>query len=188
VEGWLDRRARKVHEEHVAGFRLTAYERAESPEPSIPLRQGATLGEDIRLLGYDLQPGVECGTPDGAGLRIRHPESCSLRLTLFWQALSPPDAAYTVFVHLVDEADQLAAQHDGPPQHGRFPTLEWLPGDVISDAHDLVLSGEIRPGTYRLQVGLYRLESGERLPAYDDRGQRWAHDAIRLDLPIEVAH
>jgi len=77
-------------------------------------------------------------------------------------------------------------QHDGQPQGGGFPTGEWLPGDVIADAHELILSPETRPGPHRLAVGLYRLESGERLPAYDDQGRRWANDAIQLEVTIEI--
>jgi len=173
VEGWLNRRARKVREEQVAGFRLVVYERAEAPPPAIQHPMVSRLGEGIRLLGFDLEPTT-----------VRPGEA--LRLTLYWQALAPMDIAYTVFTHLLDADGQFRAQQDNQPQSGGFPTTEWLPGDVIRDEYVLALPPDAPPGEYTLEVGMYRLETGERLPAYDADGRRWPEDAIRLDLSIEV--
>src|SRR5260221_11008818 len=66
-----------------------------------------TLGP-IRILGYDLDRNVV--RPGG-----------SITFTLYWQAVSPPDADYTVFNHFVKAkettitANDVVAQIDGPP-------------------------------------------------------------------------
>jgi 4-amino-4-deoxy-L-arabinose transferase-like glycosyltransferase len=174
VEGWLNRRARKVYEQQVAGFRLAVYERAKVVPLSIQHLLDVRLGEGIGLLGYNLEPTA-----------VRPGEA--VRLTLYWQAQSPMDTAYTVFTHLLDADGQIQAQQDSQPQDGGFPTTDWLPGDIIRDEYTLALPSDAPPGEYTLEVGMYRLETGQRLPAYDADGQRWPEDAIRLDLSIEVA-
>ena len=174
VEGWLNRRARKVYEQQVAGFRLAVYERAKVVPLTIQHPLDVRLGEGIGLLGYNLEPTA-----------VRPGEA--VRLTLYWQAQSPMDTAYTVFTHLLDADGMTQAQQDSQPQGGEFPTTEWLYGDVIRDEYTLALPTDAPPSEYTLEVGMYRLETGERLPAYDADGQRWPDDAIRLDLSIEVA-
>jgi hypothetical protein len=175
VEGWLERRTEKVGEEQVAGHRVVIYRRAEKPLPSFQHPVDARLGDSIRLLGYDLA--VEGG--------IIRP-GAMLELTLYWEALTAEELAYTVFTHLVDAAGAIHAQHDGQPQAGAFPTSDWLPGDVIGDTHPLVLPADATPGTYHLLVGLYHLETGERLPAFDAPNHRWPDDAVVLQPALEV--
>ncbi len=85
-------------------------------------------------------------------------------LKLAWQA-GPAglDADYTVFLHLLDSAGQIARQWDALPVDGWYPTSYWDPGEVVTDEHDLDFSPTLSPGTYRLIAGLYRAE-GSRLP------------------------
>jgi hypothetical protein len=45
---------------------------------------------------------------------------------------------------------------------GNYPTSAWQPGDVIEDVHPLQASGDLR--IPRASIGLYRLDTGERLP------------------------
>jgi mannosyltransferase len=190
VEGWLDRRAHKVREDQVDVFRLVVYERAETTEPLIGYPMMSRLGDKIQFLGYDLDTGGGCRIQEvensGPELVITEPASCVVGLTLYWQDLALMDVDYTVFTHLQDPSSQIQAQHDSQPQAEGFPTTQWFPQDVIADKHDLVLSPGAPPGQYVLQVGMYRLESGQRLPAYDAEGQRWPDDAIQLDLSIQV--
>ena len=91
-----------------------------------------------------------------------------LAVTLHWQALESTEANLTVFVHLLDAYGESVAQHDGRPQGGAYPTSVWDTGERVIDGHPLRLPPEAlppgEPGGYRLQVGLYSLESGERLP------------------------
>jgi hypothetical protein len=56
------------------------------------------------------------------------------------------------------------------PGDNSFPTGSWKPGLRISDTHRLDLPPDLAPGTYQVNVGLYLLETGERLPVMDAAG------------------
>jgi hypothetical protein len=86
--------------------------------------------------------------------------------TLYWEGTGPHAhlVDYNVFVHLIDAAGQLVATADGPPRGGSYPTGAWLPGDIVPDERRLALPSELPSGSYELRVGLYRPETGERLP------------------------
>jgi len=126
-----------------------------SPSPSHPLY--ANLGGQVKLLGYDLRP---------ASPR----EGDAIYLTLYWQARADMDMDYTVFTHLIDERENILAQHDSQPEAGDYPTSQWLEGEIVQDEHALVLEPGLQVGEYTLVVGMYDLDSGERLPAYDQDG------------------
>ena len=111
------------------------------------------FGDRIMLLGYDQE--VAAG---------------DLKLTLYWQAEQPLNPNWTVFVHLVDATGTLKSQHDGQPRDGHYPTSVWDQGEVVDDQHLLPLPDGLADGTYRVEVGLYSTESGERLPTLDDDG------------------
>ncbi|MFC2030215.1 glycosyltransferase family 39 protein [Chloroflexota bacterium] len=190
VEGWLERRAHKVKEEQVDVYRVVVYEAAETVEPSFQYPVDSHLGDSATLLGYDMLPEGGCGLPaigGGSGAVVAQgPEPCRLHLTLYWQAEATMTADYTVFVHLVDGDGQVQAQQDSQPQAGGFPTGEWLPEDIIPDEYTLDLPHDIPPGAYILVVGMYDLQTGERLPASRTDGERWPGETIRLDHSVEV--
>ena len=48
------------------------------------------------------------------------------------------------------------------PCDGACPTNTWQPGAIIADRHSLELETSASPGPYRLAIGLYLLDSGER--------------------------
>jgi hypothetical protein len=119
-------------------------------KPSNPLQ--VRLGDTISLVGYDL----------------------GQDLTLYWQASGRPPADYTVFIQMWDEDEQVAG-FDGPPLGGDYPTGWWDAGETIVDVHPLDLDREgvtfpVQSGRYRLLVGLYRLDTGERLAAFGPDG------------------
>jgi uncharacterized membrane protein len=87
-----------------------------------------------------------------------------LAVTLYWQALAPMSLDYTVFVHLLDPQGQTVAQHDGQPAwEVSVPTSTWQLGETVPDKHTLSLPGNLSPGQYRLQVGVYYWQTLERL-------------------------
>ncbi len=88
-------------------------------------------------------------------------------VTLYWAAGAAPAADYTVFVQLLDPAGRLVGSGDAPPLAGDLPTSWWRPGDQIVDPHVVIPSEPLRPGVYRLAVGLYDPQSGIRLPRLD---------------------
>lgn len=123
--------------------------------------------DGIVLLGYDLEP------------RTARPDQ-PLTLTLYWQARTTPARNYTVFTHLLDQAERIHGQHDGPPDHGRAPTAGWLPGEVIADQHVLTVQATAPPGDYVLEIGLYLAESGQRLRRLDTGEDRVILTTVRV--------
>lgn len=118
------------------------------PPPMYPLHQ-VQFGDQIALVGYDLHTSVD---------------DLTVEFTLHWRALRPLTQSYTVFNHLLDEAGQLQAQLDSPPQQGHYPTDWWSAGEIILDSYSLPLPPELPTGSYTLRVGLYNPQTGTRLP------------------------
>jgi hypothetical protein len=121
----------------------------------------ANFGDQIALRGYS------------ADL-----EETALEVALLWQALQAPNADYTVFVHLLNAGGETIAQHDGQPQDDAYPTSVWDRDEMVADTHTLTLPPNLPPGTYRLQIGLYRPETGERLSVVDNG------DSVTLEFTL----
>jgi hypothetical protein len=102
----------------------------------------------------------------------------TLAVTLTWQATEPVTGDYTVFVHLLGSDGSKVAQQDARPCDGACPTDAWQPGVVVTDRHTLDLEAGALPGPYRLAIGLYLLDSGERavVVGRDD-------DTVFIDVP-----
>ncbi len=130
------------------------------------------LGDAIALAGYDVladdfEPGDE------------------FVITLFWESLRPVVTDYTVFTQLLGPDRQLYGQVDRQPVHGQWPTSHWLPGQTLVDKFVIPVSGTAPEGDYVLLVGLYDLNTGQRMPVVMD-GERVPDDAIALHrLTIE---
>jgi len=138
--------------------------------------QPARLGEAIRFLGYDLEGAV-------AGQRLIPGQD--LQVTLTWQAEAMPERNYSVFVQLLDEDNQVRAQHDGQPGDGTLITMTWASGEYVRDVHPLTLPSDLPPGDYRLIIGMYLPDSGERLPVLDQANQPIG-DHLTLSTPLHV--
>ena len=134
--------------------------------PTIDHALDVTLGEQVRLLGYDLDPSQPA------------PED-QLTLTLYWQALTEMEASYTVFTHLLGDDGGVVAQHDASPAGGSYPTTLWVAGEVVEDPHLLELPASLAAGTYTMEVGMYVLETGARLAVPDS-----ADGAVRFPVVI----
>jgi hypothetical protein len=65
----------------------------------------------------------------------------------------------------------VAAQRDTRPCDGECPTDTWAPGEIVVDRYQLDLAPDAPPGPYRLAMGLYLLDNGERaiVAGRDDR-------------------
>jgi len=109
-----------------------------------------------------------------------------LEVTLRWKTLVPPESSYKVFVHLMDPEGKLAAQYDGVPCDWQCPTNEWRPGDIVLDRAQVPLGG-LSVGEYRLAVGLYSQETGERLTARRSSGMRFQDDYPVLPDPFVIS-
>ncbi|MFQ3536279.1 MAG: glycosyltransferase family 39 protein [Aggregatilineales bacterium] len=102
----------------------------------------ARFCEQIALIGCQI-------VRDGAAVHIR----------LAWQALSTPEADFTLTVQALNADGSLFSQQDGPP--AIRPTTRWLAGEVFESTHTLATPPD---GTLRLIAALYTAEDGRRLP------------------------
>ena len=141
-----------------------------TPEISNP--QQADFGQKIELLGYDL-PSAEVEPGD------------NLHLDLHWRCLQEMDVSYTVFIHLLDASENIQGQGDSQPGGGALPTPGWAQGEIITDGHNLTLNPETPPGKYTLSLGLYRADTGERLPVTSPEGGAM-RDHLILETPVTV--
>jgi hypothetical protein len=138
-----------------------------TPSFAMPSAQHATqarLGGRFDLLGYDLSRGA---LKPGK----------SLDVTLYWKSVAPSQLQYTMFAHLLDSSGKLVAQQDAMPRGGALPTSCWVVDEVVSDTLTLSLPGDAPPGVHTLQVGMYYLPTGERLPVKTQGG---AADSVIL--------
>jgi hypothetical protein len=132
------------------------------------VRETYRLGDNIRLLGYDLpQPDVAAGE--------------SLTLRLYWQADGPIQDSYTVFTHLIGPDGRMYGQQDSLPQGGGRPTGTWSAGETIVDEYDIEVAASAPPGEYRLAVGMYTLADMRRLPVTDVTDRHLPDDRILID-------
>lgn len=122
------------------------------------------LGHTIALVGYKIEPSP---TPGG-----------DLQVKLYWRCLQRMEKDYTVFLHLIDREGRVWGQQDGKPRGGYYPTSLWGVDELVEDLH-LVPVSQVTPGEeYRLLLGLYLLETMERLPVFDEGGTRLLDDQI----------
>jgi hypothetical protein len=125
----------------------------QSANPLHILNQPFGQGAELTLLGYDLH------YPSKEVCQL----GCELSLSLYWQVGSPLSSDYTTFVHVRNEADEIIAQKDQPPLGGAYPTSLWGVGEIIADEISLPLSANLAGGRYRIVVGLYDFQTGQRL-------------------------
>lgn len=90
----------------------------------------------------------------------------AMPLTLRWRVLQASAVTPVAFVHLVSDDGQPLCQSDGPPQNG-LASLS-VPSEALLDARALLVPAEARPGIYRLLVGLYNPQTGQRLTVTRD--------------------
>jgi hypothetical protein len=131
------------------------------------------LDNKAYLLGYEIEP-----------LQAQPGET--VRLTLYWQAGFVGDKNYTVFTHVIDQEGRMWAGQDNWPRQGQFPTSLWLAGEFITDVFDVELPGDIPPGSYRIEVGMYLLETMERLTVLGKDGQLVGGSVVLTGFEIEA--
>jgi 4-amino-4-deoxy-L-arabinose transferase-like glycosyltransferase len=141
----------------------------ERPEHVIENQVYYDLDGRVALIGYELAPPVD--------------REAGLGLKLYWQALSDLDEDYTVFVHWLDEGGQkILTQQDNQPRNGTYPTGLWDEGEIVEDLYHLTIPAEVSAGQQpvTIAVGMYRLETLQRLSVSDENGRPLANDQIIL--------
>ncbi len=133
------------------------------------------FGSAIRLIGYQL-------TAPESGF------GADLRLLLHWRADATLEKDYTIFVHVLSDSGVLVTQRDIMPQDDNLPTTRWTVGPLIDDVHLVPLPPDIPAGEYRVVIGMYFWQTGERLPIYRPNGEEVPDGAIILDQTFEVGN
>ncbi len=115
------------------------------------------FGNQITLIGYDLS-------------KTTAKPSESITIRPYWRIKEHPRTNYSMFIHLYPQTEaQIIAQHDGPPTTMERPTLTWDDPNELYIGQDakLTIPGSILPGSYRLVLGLYDFNNGQRLLSSD---------------------
>ncbi len=101
-------------------------------------------------------------------------DGVTLRLRLRWQALGSETTTESVFVHLAVPDVLPVAQADGAPGMGLFPLWTWQADDFVEEERLFLPSaGNIPPGVYNINIGLYNWET-------QSRAETWLPDGTRL--------
>jgi hypothetical protein len=103
-----------------------------------PLEVGADFGP-LRLEAA----GVE-GAHAGEAAQIR----------LYWTVQGPAEPL-VAFVHVVNAAGAVVAQHDGPLGGDYTPYTRWQGGLVLAHTHRVPLPDDLPPGRYTVKAGVY---------------------------------
>jgi hypothetical protein len=103
----------------------------------------ASFGRNVRLVGYRLDAD-ELNRGD------------TLRLTLYWQPPNKVRRNHDVRLRIVGPSGHVWMETKGrSPVNGLYPMGSWRIGEIISDYHEVALSGLLPPGEYSVQVGLF---------------------------------
>jgi len=132
----------------------------------------ANFGDQVALAGYTLDRRV-----------VRPGET--IRLTLYWRALTPMEVNYSIFAHVLGVEDQVWASDDGWPAGGSAPTSRWQPGQVVEEVRELAVGLTAPPDFYDIEVGLYD-RAGNRLPLLAEDGH-WLDSRVLLSRIRVVA-
>jgi hypothetical protein len=114
---------------------------------------GITFGEQITLAGYDLNQSADASAR-------------TITFRPYWRIQQQPTTNYSMFVHLYPvETDQILVQRDGSPASLQRLTLTWDDPRELYIGSDVNLSipADLPPGQYRLVIGLYDFNTGQRL-------------------------
>ncbi len=139
------------------------------PEALPFARQELHFGDQLVLLGYELQPGElrsRISSLEGAATR-EISAGQPLQLNLYWQTRAAMDRDYMLFIHVLDQRGERVAQRDALLRSDEYPTSHWQPGELVVERADFPLPA-LPPGEYRLVMGVYDAATGTRLPLADN--------------------
>ena len=145
--------------------------------PAVQYPLEASFGGKIALWGYDLPLGVP-------------PAGERLRLTLYLQAEKTMEEDYKISVRLVDSEGHLWGQYDNLPLNGAFPTSHWSSGTIVREWCDVPIQPGTPPGTYWLEVRMYRPGMAEDLEVFvggEFQGKAITLGQVELSEPTSSA-
>ena len=157
------------------------------PLPAMPLKVELRSTEDAvsRRLGpwsWPLEGRLTLPTPSPrsryvdlggemllVGVEYRRLPGDTVRVELRLVAKKPILRDYVVSVRLTDEAGRRLAQDDTVPALGAIPTLKWIRGSSVSDAHFVSVPVGTQHGPLGLSLVVYDAFTMRKLSVLDDR-------------------
>jgi hypothetical protein len=109
----------------------------------------ATFGSEVQLTSLSMAHQAHPG------------ETLPVHVVL--RVVAPVNDDLTLFVHVLDANNRLAAQIDAPPLGDSYPTSRWQPGEVVATSLRLTLPSDLTGGDYQLGLGVYRQADLQRL-------------------------
>ncbi len=135
---------------------------------------GATFGDCLRLVGYDIPGGT-----------IRPPGDI-LPVSLLWETRAPVPQDYTVALFIMTSDGKLIAQRDSYPVNAFDPTQDWRPRSLHRDNHGVQLPAHLPPGEYELWAAVYWWQAPEqRLPVIGADGKPLGDHAVLGTVTIQ---
>ena len=173
VERQLDGHASRLEEVWFGSLRVTLYALPPTPgfEAAALTRAEANFADRLLLTGYSL------AAPEV-------PSGGKVELTLRWQVLRPLED-YGVWVGLGDERGLSWGREDRRPRNRDLQlSSRWQPGEIVTTRHQLPALIGTPPASYRLEIGVYRLDNLRGLDLLDDqgrpRGQSFSPTSVRV--------
>jgi hypothetical protein len=115
--------------------------------PNLNRLQQVVFGQQVELAAFALT-----SNPDYIGV------------TTAWQARQSHLPDYTVFVQVLNaETGERLAGVDSPPLKGAWPTSRWVKDEVVVDEVLVAVPSDFPAGFYKVIIGLYRADTGQRL-------------------------
>jgi hypothetical protein len=108
-----------------------------------------------------------------------------LRVELAWTTTITVDRQLAAFVHVYDPQGKLVAQQDGYPLLGLYPPWIQQQSEIVRDVRHIPLPAHLAAGHYTVGIGMYDLETGQRVEARSPSGGRFEND-VYLMLGFDV--
>ena len=146
------------------------------------VRRETMFGDKLRLLGYQFGAGdLRAAFSPLVGPRSVRPGH-ALQLNLYWQPLAKIEKDYAIFLHLLDAQGRVVARRDTLIRGYDYPTSRWQPGELAIDLADMYIPPEVPEGMYRLEIGVYDMQTMGRLPIADEPS------GARVLMEIRIEH
>lgn len=149
----------------------------EGLEPPATTRVNVRFGDEIRLVGYDVEAPLVPGS--------------ALPITLYWQVERKPEVRYKYILQLVEQqadgAQQVISQMEQEPYNGAIPTIWWDPGKTIVEYTNLPpfpMPDATAGDRYQLTIQIYYADSLEKLPVQEHEQWPVAADGHLVYLPF----
>ena len=121
-----------------------------------------SFGEQIRLLGYDL---------NNSDLK----SGDELVVTFYWQFLESPPPDLTLNISLGNRDGNLLNSSEASLLNGYLSLDQIAPGTVIRDVRKLTIATGTLPGHYHLKVGWFSPNKGQALEVSEGQGNSLHH-------------